>query len=125
MAFTVRCFVSLYIYVVSLVLLSECPRGMRAENEGPLVAPFTILTPYKKIVLQKDEVNVIFSIDAEIYINHIVELAGVHQNITGKIREFNITVLPLNSLSAHARILIENVASNLINALQVLPQEEE
>ena len=125
MAFTVRCFVSLYVYVVSLVLLCECPRGMRAENEGPIVAPFMILTPYKRIVLQKDTVNVIFSIDAELYIIHIVELASVHQNITEKIRKFNITFLTLNSLSTHARILIENLASNLVNALQVLPQEEE
>ena len=120
MAFTVRSFVFLYLYVVSLVLLRECPRGMRAENEGPIVAPFTILTPYKRIVIQKDTVNVIFNIDAELYINHIVELASVHQNITEKIREFNITFLPLNSLSTHARILIENLASNLVNALQVL-----
>ena len=96
MAFTVRCFVSLFVCVVSLVLLSECPRGIRADNEGPLVAPFTTLTPFKRIVLKKDEVNVIFSVDVQVYISHMAELAGIHQNITGKIREFNITVLPID-----------------------------
>ena len=125
MASTVRCIVSLYMFIVTFVIMSECPRGTRAGNYGPLVAPYTILTPQERIVFIKDEVNVILSMDMQVYISHVAGLADVHQNITQKLKEFNITVLPLNSLSAHARILIENIAANLINALQVLPQEEE